>query len=118
MLIGATMYSISEPWSFFESFYFVFVSISTIGLGDFVPTHPLYMLFSIIYLIFGLSLTSMCINVVQLKLSDSFRNASAKISTTIGLQLAEAASQHQTSAPQTPKSAERLEIPAKQSTEI
>lgn len=101
MLIGATMYYISEDWEFFESFYFVFVSISTIGLGDFVPKHPIYMLFSIIYLIFGLSLTSMCINVVQLKLSDSFRNASTKISATIGLQMAEAASAH-TSEPQSP----------------
>lgn len=36
----------------------------------------------------------MCINVVQLKLSDSFRKASAKIGQTIGLQMAEAASQN------------------------
>lgn len=47
------------------------------------------MMASIIYLIFGLSLTSMCINVVQAKLSDSFRQASAKIGATIGLTLAE-----------------------------
>lgn len=60
------------------------------GFGDFVPAHPIYMMASIIYLIFGLALTSMCINVVQLKLSDHFRQASSKI---IGLQMAEAASQ-------------------------
>jgi hypothetical protein len=41
----------------------------------------------------------MCINVVQLKLSDHFRQASSKI---IGLQMAEAASQN--SAPQSPTS--------------
>lgn len=52
------------------------------------------MMLSIIYLIFGLALTSMCINVVQLKLSDSFRKASSKIGQTIGLQMAEAASQN------------------------
>lgn len=57
------------------------------------------MMASIIYLIFGLALTSMCINVVQLKLSDHFRQASTKI---IGQQLAEAASQSAGSAPQTP----------------
>lgn len=44
---------------------------------------------SILYLIFGLALTSMCINVVQVKLSDSFRHATAKIGATIGLSLAE-----------------------------
>ncbi|XP_035792725.1 potassium channel subfamily K member 18-like isoform X2 [Anopheles albimanus] len=95
MLFGATIYFTWENWSFFEAFYFVFISISTIGFGDFVPQHPIYMMCSILYLIFGLALTSMCINVVQLKLSDSFRQASAKIGATIGLQMAEAASLHQ-----------------------
>ncbi|XP_058459893.1 potassium channel subfamily K member 18 isoform X2 [Malaya genurostris] len=95
MLFGATIYFTWENWSFFEAFYFVFISISTIGFGDFVPQHPIYMMCSIFYLIFGLALTSMCINVVQLKLSDSFRQASAKIGATIGLQMAEAASLQQ-----------------------
>lgn len=31
MLCGASIYCIWEPWSFFESFYFIFISISTIG---------------------------------------------------------------------------------------
>lgn len=89
ILCGAAVYSIWEEWSFFEACYFVFVSMSTIGFGDFVPQHPIRMMCSIIYLIFGLALTSMCINVVQVKLTNSFRQASAKISATIGLTLAE-----------------------------
>ncbi|GAB0096419.1 uncharacterized protein DMENIID0001_119250 [Sergentomyia squamirostris] len=92
ILIGASIYSMWEEWSFFESFYFVFISMSTIGFGDFVPNHPMYMMASIVYLMFGLSLTSMCINVVQVKLSDSFKQASAKIGATIGLKMAEEAS--------------------------
>lgn len=68
-----------------------------LGLGDLVPSDSLFMVLSIFYLIFGLALTSMCINVVQLKLSDHFRAASSKI---VGLQLAEAASQG--SNPQSP----------------
>uniref|UniRef100_T1PM68 Ion channel n=1 Tax=Musca domestica TaxID=7370 RepID=T1PM68_MUSDO len=43
------------------------------------------MMCSIIYLVFGLALTSMFINVVQIKLSDTFKDASAKIGATIGL---------------------------------
>lgn len=43
------------------------------------------MMLSIVYLIFGLALTSMCINVVQEKLSDTFKQASVKLGTTIGL---------------------------------
>lgn len=37
IFIGATLYSLWEPWNFFESFYFVFISMSTIGFGDYVP---------------------------------------------------------------------------------
>lgn len=49
----------------------------------------MYMMASMVYLVFGLALTSMCINVVQEKLSDTFRQASAKIGATIGLHVAE-----------------------------
>jgi potassium channel subfamily K member 18 len=147
MLFGASLFCfMEEEWTFLESFYFVFISISTIGkcvcvcepqyimnkhsfvcklsivsdharkiqfskkmdmkikfyvspagFGDFVPSRPLYMMASILYLIFGLALTSMCINVVQVKLSNHFKTASGKI---IGLQIAEATSLN--SAPHSP----------------
>jgi potassium channel subfamily K member 18 len=94
MIVGALVYYTWESsWSLFESFYFVFISMSTIGFGDYVPEHPMYMMCSIVYLIFGLALTSMCINVVQMKLSDSFRMASAKIGATIGMQMAQQSQQ-------------------------
>ncbi|XP_031370892.1 uncharacterized protein LOC102681410 isoform X2 [Apis dorsata] len=90
IFIGAAIFWWSEEWGFFESFYFVFISMSTIGFGDYVPQmHPVYMMGSIIYLVFGLALTSMCINVVQVMLSDSFRQASQKIGATIGFEVAE-----------------------------
>ncbi|XP_011164624.2 uncharacterized protein LOC105199302 isoform X2 [Solenopsis invicta] len=89
IFIGATLYTVSEDWGFFESFYFVFISMSTIGFGDYVPQDPIYMVCSIVYLVFGLALTSMCINVVQVMLSDSFKQASQKIGATIGFEVAE-----------------------------
>lgn len=89
ILCGAAVYSLWEEWSFFEASYFVFISMSTIGFGDYVPKHPMFMMASIVYLVFGMALTSMCINVVQVKLSDSFRQASAKISASIGMVMAE-----------------------------
>ncbi|CAL1673521.1 unnamed protein product [Lasius platythorax] len=89
IFIGATLYYMWEEWGFFESFYFVFISMSTIGFGDYVPKHPIYMMCSIVYLVFGLALTSMCINVVQVMLSDSFKHASQKIGASIGFEVAE-----------------------------
>ncbi|XP_018392687.1 PREDICTED: trichohyalin [Cyphomyrmex costatus] len=89
IFIGATLYSRWESWDFFESFYFVFISMSTIGFGDYVPKYPVYMMGSIVYLVFGLALTSMCINVVQVMLSDSFKQASQKLGATIGFEVAE-----------------------------
>lgn len=95
ILCGAVVYSLWEDWTFFEASYFVFVSMSTIGFGDYVPKHPMFMMASIVYLVFGMALTSMCINVVQVKLSDSFRQASAKISASIGMVMAEAEAEAQ-----------------------
>jgi hypothetical protein len=37
IFVGAIIYWTWEDWGFFESFYFVFISMSTIGFGDFVP---------------------------------------------------------------------------------
>lgn len=89
IFLGAVVYSVWEGWDFFSAFYFVFISMSTIGFGDFVPQDPICMMVSIVYLVFGLALMSMCINVVQAKLSDTFREASAKLGATIGLKVEE-----------------------------
>lgn len=54
------------------------------GFGDLVPEHPIFMMATFIYLLFGLALTSMCINVVQEKLSAIFQKAKMQLGTTIG----------------------------------
>ena len=37
LLFGSLLFFVSEEWSPMESFYFVFVSLTTIGFGDYVP---------------------------------------------------------------------------------
>ena len=65
IVIGAVMYSSwEEEWSYHEAFYFIFISISTIGFGDLVPEHPKFFLISSIYILFGLALVAMVINVL------------------------------------------------------
>lgn len=87
MMAGAAVFTIWEKWTFFESFYFVYISLSTIGFGDYVPEHPAFMMCTFIYLLFGLALTSMCINVVQEKLSATFQKAKLRIGATMGLDM-------------------------------
>lgn len=87
MMLGAVVFSIWEQWAFFDSLYFVFISMSTIGFGDLVPQHPKRMIGTFIYLLFGLALTSMCINVVQEKIHATFLRAKMQIGEKMGLDL-------------------------------
>ena len=59
--------------------------MSTIGFGDYVPSNQNVLLAAFIYLLFGLALTSMCINVVQIKLSATFQRAKVLLGDSIGL---------------------------------
>ncbi|XP_023227548.1 TWiK family of potassium channels protein 18-like [Centruroides sculpturatus] len=88
MMLGAFLFTLWENWTFFEAFYFVFISMSTIGFGDYSPAHPRYMMATFIYLLFGLALTSMCINVIQEKLSATFQKAKLRLGNTFGLDMA------------------------------
>lgn len=85
LFLGAIIFWASENWTLLHSFYFVFISMSTIGFGDFVPTRIQVLMCAFIYLLFGLALTSMCINVIQEKLSSTFERARLTIGETIGL---------------------------------
>jgi potassium channel subfamily K protein 1 len=60
MLIPAAIYSSIEGWSYLNSFYYCFISLSTVGLGDYVPGDGViqdhrhfYKLCSTAYLIIG-----------------------------------------------------------------
>ncbi|XP_017073103.2 uncharacterized protein LOC108109184 isoform X1 [Drosophila eugracilis] len=89
ILLGTFGFKLVETeWRTLDAFYYVFISMSTIGFGDLVPGNAFYVMASMIYLIFGLALTSMFINVVQIKLSDHFKTASAKVGATIGMNMA------------------------------
>ncbi|XP_044312398.1 potassium channel subfamily K member 9-like, partial [Drosophila rhopaloa] len=86
ILLGTYGYTLVESeWSTLDAFYYVFISMSTIGFGDLLPGNPFLVMVSMIYLIFGLALTSMFINVVQIKLNDHFKRASAKVGAKIGM---------------------------------
>lgn len=61
---AAIFYTWEDGWSFFEGFYFSFITVTTVGFGDLVPGDFL-MLVCTIYILFGLALTSTIIELVR-----------------------------------------------------
>ncbi|ULT93815.1 hypothetical protein L3Y34_003369 [Caenorhabditis briggsae] len=64
LVAGAKILSVYEPeMDFFKALYFNFVTLTTIGLGDFVPKSFDYLLITLIYIGIGLALTTMAIEI-------------------------------------------------------
>merc|ERR1719163_1059008 len=61
---GAFVYSCLEPWTYLESLYFCFVTLSTVGFGDYLPSSNTSRMFSIFYMIFGLGVCASIIAVL------------------------------------------------------
>ncbi|KAF0293601.1 TWiK family of potassium channels protein 7 [Amphibalanus amphitrite] len=74
--VGGGLFLLLEDWPFFESFYFCFVTMTTIGFGDFVPgehENSEYMLVCTLYILVGLALTTTIIEIVRRQYAQSWR---------------------------------------------
>ena len=93
MLLGALIFMNTDGWHFVDAIYFVFISISTVGFGDLTPENEWSMIALSIYLLFGLALTSMCINVIQEQLAVAFEEAKLRLGNTMGFEITDATQQ-------------------------
>ncbi|XP_065336268.1 TWiK family of potassium channels protein 7-like [Cloeon dipterum] len=70
---GAALFTFWEDWTFFEGFYFCFITLTTIGFGDLVPKEPDYMLLCTLYILVGLAMTSTIIELVRRQYAQSWK---------------------------------------------
>lgn len=79
--VGALMFGLwEEEWDFLIGSYFCFITLSTIGFGDFVPGTSLddwssqeKLVLCSLYLICGLALLAMCFDLMQEEIRKKFR---------------------------------------------
>lgn len=65
--LGALILSSQENWEFFDGFYFSFITMTTVGFGDLVPEKEAYILLDLLYIVVGLAITTMCIDLVGIQ---------------------------------------------------
>ena len=87
ILGGAVMFSMWEDgWDFLEGSYFCFITLSTIGFGDFVPGTSLdswaaqeKWVICCVYLLLGMAMQAMCFHLMQEEVRATFRRLAARL---------------------------------------
>ncbi|KAM4610967.1 potassium channel subfamily K member 15 [Polymixia lowei] len=75
LCVGAAAFSHFEGWSFFHAYYYCFITLTTIGFGDFVALQKKedlqektpYVAFSFVYILVGLTVIGAFLNLVVLR---------------------------------------------------
>ncbi|XP_068604907.1 potassium channel subfamily K member 15 [Brachionichthys hirsutus] len=75
LCVGAAAFSHFEGWSFFHAYYYCFITLTTIGFGDFVALQKNedlqektpYVAFSFMYILVGLTVIGAFLNLVVLR---------------------------------------------------
>uniref|UniRef100_A0A8C9V7G1 Potassium channel subfamily K member n=1 Tax=Scleropages formosus TaxID=113540 RepID=A0A8C9V7G1_SCLFO len=75
LCVGAAAFSRFEGWTFFHAYYYCFITLTTIGFGDFVALQKkedlqektLYVAFSFMYILLGLTVIGAFLNLVVLR---------------------------------------------------
>ena len=75
LALGAAAFAHFERWTFFHAYYYCFITLTTIGFGDFVALQndgalqrkPPYVAFSFLYILLGLTVIGAFLNLLVLR---------------------------------------------------
>ena len=70
LTIGSVFYHYMEGWSWVDSIYFSFISLTTVGFGDITPATDVGKIFTIFYLTIGIGLILTFIDILFKHYSD------------------------------------------------
>jgi hypothetical protein len=56
LAVGTVVYHLIEGWTWLDSFYFCFITLTTIGFGDFAPQTPWGKVFTMFYITMGIGM--------------------------------------------------------------
>lgn len=65
LLLGTVAYRLFEDWSWVDAFYFSVITLTTVGYGDLSPSTDASKLFTVVYVISGVSLIGALLNEVM-----------------------------------------------------
>ncbi|UJR15593.1 hypothetical protein I4U23_002529 [Adineta vaga] len=84
--IGSVLFHNFEGWSMTEAGYFCFITLATIGFGDFVPGQrkddpnaSAKLILGAIYVLFGMAILAMCFDLMQEEIVAKFRWIGTKV---------------------------------------
>ena len=75
---GSLAFSVLEDWEFLDSLYFTIATMTTVGYGDFVPTHDASKLLAVIYMVISVPLILFSIGLVAEVAHDKMREGDKK----------------------------------------
>ena len=94
IFLGTVLFSNWEGWNYLDGAYFCFISLMTIGFGDFVPGNKyIYqvtenineeeskakLIIGTIYILFGMAILAMCLNLMQEQIVVQVRTAARRL---------------------------------------